>query len=433
MRDVFRDLRYGIRMLGKAKGFTLVAVLSLALGIGFNTTIFSAVDALLLRPKAGLDLPSLVEVYMSDSSGYPYSASSYPDSREYRDRTDVFSGVATYQTTLARHTESDSSEYLLGEIVSGNFFELMGIRAILGRTLEPSDDVSPGGHPVVVVGERFWRGRLGGRREAVGEVLDLNGRPYAIVGVLPSEFTGGIPGVGMQFWAPVAMVDHLNPSSRDGVSRLERRTNRGVMVRARLRPGVTIEGARSQMDSVMAGLREEFPVEYRDRAIHLLPSREVRIHPWIDSALYPTASVLMVVVGLVLLIACANVANMLLARAASRRSEVALRLALGSSRFRLLRQLLTESTLLSGLGGGLGLLVAYLGTELLFSLRPPLPVPLALDLTLNHRVLLFTLAVSLATGVIFGIAPALQSSRPSLVLGLKSEQGLSVLGQRRIS
>jgi hypothetical protein len=278
MTDLSRDLQYGIRMLWKSKGFTLVAVVSLALGIGLNTTIFSAVDALLLRPKVGTRLQSMVEVYLSDSSGYPYAASSYPEFRDYRDRTDVFSDIASYQTTIARHQEDGSSEYLLGEVVSGSLFRLLGVRALVGRTLEPEDDRSPGGHPVVAVSEKFWRTRLGGRAEAVGESLDLNGRPYTIVGVIPKAFTGGFPGIGMQFWAPSAMVDHLHPSSRDGMSRLERRRSRSLMVKARL-GGVTIEKAQAQMDAPGVAARGASRGLSGDRKAHLLPSDPGTIHP----------------------------------------------------------------------------------------------------------------------------------------------------------
>ena len=269
----------------------------------------------------------------------------------------------------------------MGELVSGNFFDLMGLSASLGRVLRSDDDVEPGAHPVVVVSHTFWQARLGGRSEVLGETLDLNGHSFAIVGVAGADFVGNFPGLVSNFWVPSAMVDQMNPSLTG--SRLLRQTSRSLFVKARLKAGTTLEQAQAQMDAVAIQLQEEFPDANQDRAINLLPSNDVRLHPMIDQALVPVATVLMVVVGLVLLIACANVANMLLARAAARRGEVAIRLALGSTRWRLIRQLLTESLLLSSLGGALGLVIAYWSTKLILALKPPIPIPIALDLTLT--------------------------------------------------
>ena len=425
----FKDLRYGARMLLNNPGFTAVAVLSLALGIGVNTTIFSVVNAVLLRPMAVQEPDQLVEVYLSDSDGYPYGTLSYPDYRDYRDQNDVLSGIVVSEVTFYHFSQDELTEMVFGEAVTGNYFEVLGVPAALGRVFLPEDD-TPGAQPVAILGHGFWQKRFGGDPDLIGKTTKLNGQVFTVIGVAPESFTGTIPLFSPDIWTPMAMQMVIGFEGPDPEA-LEKRGRRSLLAKGRLRPGTTVEEAEAQLNTIAVRLGEEYPKTNEGRKISVVPTSEVRIHPFIDQAVTPVALLLMVVVGMVLLIACANVANMLLAKASVRRQEIAVRLAVGASRVRLLSQLLTESVMLAFVGGALGLLLAHWSVHLILALQPPLPMSIALDLGVDVRVLVFTLLVSLATGVLFGLAPAFQATRQDLVSALKDDVSRAGTSSRR--
>jgi putative ABC transport system permease protein len=430
IESLLKDLRYGIRTLLKNPGFTTVAVLSLALGIGVNATIFSLVNAVLLRPVTFAEPERLVEIYTTDSDGYPYSSSSYPDYLDYRDQNTVFSGVIAHTNTLVSHNLEEGTELLFGEMVTGNYFDVLEVETELGRTFRPEENETPGAHPVVVLSHGFWERRFGADPGVVGQTVRLNGNPFTIIGVAEEEFTGTFPLFTPDFWAPIMMLAQINVFGGDE-SIFEQRGSRSLFIKARLEPGVSLEEAEAQVATISARLEQEYPDSNENRPGIAVPLTDIRFHPLIDAALTPVAGMLMGVVGLVLLIACANIANMLMARASARRREIAVRLALGGSRLRLIRQLLTESVLLGLAGGALGLLLAYWTTRLIAGFQPPMPIAIAIDLGIDMRVLAFTLAASLATALLFGLAPAMQSSRPDVIAALKDEAARSGLRGRR--
>jgi predicted permease len=427
LRRLARDARYAFRRLAARPAFTLIAVVSLAIGIGANSAMFTLVNEVLFR-RPPLDRPEeLTEVYVSQEE-FPFNVFSYPDLQDFiRGTADVFEGVAGSKLAFASRETGDGAERVIGELVTGNFFELLGIRPALGRTIGPADASAPGAGAVLLLGDGYWRRSFGADPGVVGRTVRLSGAPYTVIGVLRSDYPGTVRGVRTDFYAPITRLGAFEPSQADP---LTNRSMHSIFTKARLRPGVGIEQARVAAARVTADQRERFPGEWhRTDAITLIPSREVILFPPIDRLLAPVAWLVMVVVGLVLVVACANLAGFLLARAVDRRKEIAVRLSLGATRSSLIAQLLTETVLLSLAGGALGVVIGRLGLGAALAADLPLPVPIALALPLDLRVLGFSILVSIGAGVLFGLAPALQSTRLDLASVIRVESTIGGRGR----
>jgi predicted permease len=427
MAAVWRDARHALRALSRQPGFTLIALLSLALGLGLNTAIFSIVNAVLLRPLP-VDRPQeLVAVFTSSDSGDAYSSSSYPDYADLAASNATLDGLAAHTLMFVGIDRGETSRMFLGEIVSPNYFTLLGVRLVAGRGFQPGDE-RPDAPPSTVISTKMWQRDFARDPQTVGRTLQIRGRAYTIVGIAPDAFGGLASGVSAELWVPAGCVDDIEPvgmidvaPSASGSNRIERRGQRWLFLTGRLKPGVSIAQAQANLTSVMAELARAYPQSNKNRQPTVMPAGSVRIHPELDAALAPGAALLMVAVGLVLLVACANLASLLLARATARSREMAIRLAVGASRGQLVRQLMTESLVLSFAGGALGLALAVWVTRALASIRPPVDVGLSLDVSPDVRVFAFALGLAVATGLLFGLAPALRASRPNLVPSLKGE------------
>jgi putative ABC transport system permease protein len=422
MDAILLDIRYSLRTLLKAPGFTLASIATLALGIGINTSIFTVFNALALRPLPAKNPGSLVRVYESFEDGSRYGPSSYPDYVDFRDQNNVFSGLVAYTGAALRVGEgSDPNtpiETFQGALVSGNFFSVLGVDAVVGRTFIPEEDKTPGSHPVTVLSYGLWQRRFGSDPGVVGRTLNLNFHPYTVVGVAPKWFTGLEP-MATDLWVPMMMEAEAAP----GRNFLYNRNSHRLKLVGRLKPGVTLKQAEAQISTLADRLDQTYnqPVAKTRKASATISPGSF-LDPNDSASVIPVALLLMAAVGLVLLIACANLANLLLARAASRQREIGIRLSLGATRGRLIRQLLTESTLLS-LGGGItGLLLTFWITDLLIRfVHPPGEPPLAINVSPDLNVFVYALVISLLAGVALGLLPSMQSTRMTLTSALKDE------------
>ncbi len=434
---IWQDVRYGLRTLRKAPAFTAVAIVSLAVGIGLNSAIFTIVDNLLFRPLPFERPESVVSVYTSEITGSRHGTSSYPDLKDIDETNVVFESLTGHSMMFAAIGTDGENRLAFGEVVTANYFSALGIPLALGRGFSAEHDQGEGAHPVVVIGDRLWKSSFGARTDAVGRTLTIKNRPYTVIGVADRSFTGMMPGVVAELWIPVSMVGDVEPAgqisvvpSATGTTRLQQRGHRWLFMKGRLKEGVTLDAAQDNLRSIMAGLEQAYPLSNADRQPSVIPADDVRFHPEIDAIMRPAGAVLMGAVGLVLLIACANLANMLLARGAVRTREMALRSAIGAGRARLIRQMAVESVVLAGLGGSLGLLLSLWATSWVVSARLPIDLPIAFTLATDWRLIAFTGGLSLLTGLVFGILPALKASRPDLVAALKDDASMAAPGRR---
>jgi predicted permease len=428
------DVRYALKWLLRAPGFAAVAILSLGIGIGFNSALFSIVDSLLFRPLPVERPDRLVDVYTKGADGDTYATNSYPDFLDFQARNTVFSGMIGYSPSIGAVKAGDRSRMALGEIVTGTYFQVLGVKAAIGRTLLPDDD-RKGAPRAAVISHALWRRAFGSDPSVVGRTLLIHGQPYAIVGVAPVRFTGMVPMLQPELWTTVAWVEDVEPAgiqdavpSPTGTNRLDRRGQRWLFIKGRLKEGETPARAQAELALLMKRLGVDYPKTNDKRPI--ATATNVRIHPQADRMLLPVAAGLMVALGLVLVVACANVANMLLARASGRRREIGIRLAIGASRRRLMRQLLTEGIVLAALGAVAGITFASLALQVISALPLPVPIPVALALHIDARVLTFTIAIATAAGLLAGLAPATRATRSDLVTDLKGDAVVTRAGRR---
>jgi predicted permease len=417
LANILTDLRYALRMLRKSPAFTVVAILVIALGSGAVTTIFSAANAVILRPIPGAADPGqLVEIGRTQGDGHGSLTPSYPFYSHVRDESHALRGVAAWDLiplTVSTGAEGTSA---LGNLASANYFEVLGVRPALGRFFSPDEGRTPGAHPVIVLSHGFWQRRFGGDSGVVGRSVIVNGSPYTVIGVAPKGFTGVYPVIRTDAWVPLMQAEALGRG--DGI--LASAGSGWLIMFGRLNDGVTIDRVRAELVAISAAHRSEEP-EDMQLFTGVALSRVTGFPSDASGAIYAFVALLFAMSALVLVIASVNVAGMLLARATTRRREMAVRIALGAGRGRLVSQMLTESLVLFVAGAGGGLLIAFGSVRLFDTIQLPAELPIAVDLAPDYRVLIFALGAALITGIVFGLAPALQATRSDPSVSLRSD------------
>jgi putative ABC transport system permease protein len=412
MDSLFKDVRYAIRGLIKRPAFAAIAIVTLALGIGANTAIFSLVNTVLLR-SLPVERPEEIVSVSVRGKDDSMQAFSHPNYVDFRDQNQVLSGLLVYRFVPLSMSRSGNNERVWGYEVSGNYFDVLGVKAIKGRTFTHEEDRARLANPVVVVSYDSWQQRFGGDPDLVGKDVLINNHPFKVIGIAPDGFKGTELVYAPEIWVPASMIEWVEPGS----GWLDNRSSNNFFGVGRLKPGVTPRQAEASLNGLALQLAKQYPNDNEGQSIKILPTGF--IIPELRGAVVNFTWVLMAAVAMVLLVTCTNLAGLLLARATERRREIAIRLAMGANRYRLIRQLLTESVLLSLAGGVGGVLLAIWIIKTLLAFKPPVDFPLVIDVSIDWRVLLFSLLLSLITGVIFGLAPTLQATRPSLLKSLK--------------
>jgi len=422
METLFQDLRFGFRRLIKTPGFAVIAILSLALGIGANTAVFSLVNLILFRPLPVADPGKVVSVSAVGKDG-EMAAFSYPNYIDFRDRNEVLSGLLVSRFTYMSLSRNGNNERVWGNLVSGNYFDVLGVKSALGRTFLPEEDKTRLSHPVAVISHTLWQTRFGGDPSIVSSDVLINGKKFKVIGVTPAGFNGTEVIYTPEIYVPFAMQKWIEPASEY----LDKRDSTNMFAVGRLKPGVNAAQAEASLNVLAAQLAKDFPNENEGLKIQVVPPGFIL--PQIRSAMLSVSAALMGLVALVLLIACTNLANLLLARATERSREIAIRLSIGAGRARIVRQLLTESVTLAVAGGLVGMALARWIIDSIMALKPPIAIPIMLEPHVDWRVLIFSMIASVVTGVLFGLVPALQATKPDLIPALKD--AVSQSGVRR--
>jgi predicted permease len=426
MTSLWQDIRYSLRVIAKAPGFAAIAILTLALGIGANTTIFSWINSTLLNPVPGLaNEDEVVSLTLSKPGEKPFTFT-YPDIEALRNGQQSFMGIAGCGFAQMSLTGKVKPERVWGMVASANYFDVLGVRPVLGRVFLPEEDLRPGEAAVAVISYRLWQTHFGGDPEIAGRKIGINQHPYTIVGVTPAEFQGSQTGVRTDIWVPMMMEEQVNPSA----GLLHDHHEFWLLAFGRLKHGITLEKAQEEMTLRLKPEVENYPDEHKGHTT-------VTVYPlWrnpfgLNFFLSTLLPILMCIAGMVLLLACANVANLMLVRALGRRREIAIRLSLGASRWQLVRQLLVESLILALAGGGVALVITYWTQGTLMRFMPTTDYPLTLAINVDRTVLMATLVISVLTGVIFGILPAVRASKEAPVKVLKEDSGSVSTGIKR--